>query len=180
MVITGPSGVGKGTVCQELRKKIPLQYSISCTTRQPRNGEQDGVHYYFLTNEQFREKINNNEFLEYAEVYNNFYGTPKKDIQLKLQKGEDVLLEIDSAGAMQIKSNFPQAIVVLLAPPSLEELENRLRGRNTDAEEVIRYRLSLAEKELSLAKNYNYVVTNREIQQSVNEIIHIIQNEKLK
>ena len=160
LVISGPSGAGKGTICNLLREKIDLGYSISITTRAPRKGEVDGVNYFFKTVDQAKEMIAKDELLEYAEVFGNYYGTPRKFVLDQLAEGKNVLLEIDIQGALQVKERYPEAVLVFIVPPSLEELERRLRGRGTDAEEVILKRLAGATHELSFAKEYKYLVVN--------------------
>ena len=159
-VISGPSGAGKGTICNLLREKIDLGYSISITTRAPRKGEVDGVNYFFKTVDEAKEMIAKGELLEYAEVFGNYYGTPRKFVLDQLAEGKNVLLEIDIQGALQVKERYPEAVLVFIVPPSLEELERRLRGRGTDAEEVILKRLAGATHELSFAKEYKYLVVN--------------------
>ena len=130
ILISGPSGTGKGTVCDLLRQKHPeISYSISATTRQPRPGEQDGVNYYFYTKEKFREMIDQGQLLEWAEVYGNFYGTPKQKVLDRLEAGEDILLEIDTQGALNVMKVMPEGLFIFLLPPSLEELAARLQGR---------------------------------------------------
>ena len=160
LVISGPSGAGKGTICNLLREKIDLGYSISITTRAPRKGEVDGVNYFFKTVDEAKEMIAKDELLEYAEVFGNYYGTPRKFVLDQLAEGKNVLLEIDIQGALQVKERYPEAVLVFIVPPSLEELERRLRGRGTDAEEVILKRLAGATHELSFAKEYKYLVVN--------------------
>ena len=140
-VLTGPSGVGKGTVLKEVRAHKPLFYSISATTRAPRAGEQDGVHYHFMTRETFRQLAEQGGFLEHAEFSGNCYGTPAAPVDEELQAGRDVLLEIEVQGAMQVKDIRPEAVRIFLAPPSFEELERRLIGRGTEEPEVIQRRL---------------------------------------
>ena len=138
ILISGPSGTGKGTVCDLLRQKHPeISYSISATTRQPRPGEQDGVNYYFYTKEKFREMIDQGQLLEWAEVYGNFYGTPKQKVLDRLEAGEDILLEIDTQGALNVMKVMPEGLFIFLLPPSLEELAARLKGRGTETEESL-------------------------------------------
>ena len=153
LVVSGPSGAGKGTICNLLREKLPeLAYSVSVTTRQPRPGEVDGQDYFFKTVPQVKDMIFRGELLEYAQVYGNYYGTPKPYVQKLLDEGKDVLLEIDIQGALQIKKVFPGGVFVFVVPPSLEELSARIYKRGTDREDVIRQRLAAATHELAYAK----------------------------
>lgn len=174
LVISGPSGAGKGTICNILREQIELGYSISITTRAPRPGEVDGVNYFFKTVEQAKEMIVNNELLEYAEVFGNYYGTPRKFVLDQLAEGKNVLLEIDIQGALQVKERYPEALLVFIAPPSMEELEKRLRGRGTDSEEVILRRLAGAEHEMSFAPQYNYTIVNDVAEQAAEKIKELV------
>lgn len=175
IVVSGPSGTGKGTICGELLKRHPeISYSISATTRAPREGEQNGVNYYFLQKAEFEQMIAAGELLEWAEVYGNYYGTPLKKIRERLAEGQDVLLEIDTQGALNVKEKMPEGILIFIVPPSLEELERRLRGRGTDAEESIVRRLAQAEKEIGLAKEYNYIVENDRVELALAKVEAII------
>lgn len=176
-VITGPSGVGKGTVLAEVRKQKDVYFSISATTRQPREGEQDGVHYFFLTREQFEQKIGENGFLEHAEFSGNCYGTPVAPVDAHLEQGKDVILEIEVQGAMQVHEIRPDAVRIFLAPPSYAELENRLTGRGTETEEAVRMRLETAKHELTLALQFDYVVVNHTVEQAVADVLAIMQAE---
>lgn len=175
IVISGPSGTGKGTVCQALMKECPnLHYSISVTTRQPRFGEQEGINYYFVNTDTFHEMIKNNELLEWAEVYGNYYGTPLSKVNEMLTQGKNVLLEIDTQGAMKVKETFSAGLFVFLLPPSLQELSDRIHKRGTDTEEVIAKRLSCAVNEVAYAKEYDYVLVNDNVQKAVNKIKAIL------
>ena len=178
ILISGPSGTGKGTVCDLLRQKHPeISYSISATTRQPRPGEQDGVNYYFYTKEKFREMIDQGQLLEWAEVYGNFYGTPKQKVLDRLEAGEDILLEIDTQGALNVMKVMPEGLFIFLLPPSLEELAARLKGRGTETEESLHRRLGAAVDEIKLATKYRYVVVNDKVEDAQETIANIIEAE---
>ena len=178
ILISGPSGTGKGTVCDLLRQKHPeISYSISATTRQPRPGEQDGVNYYFYTKEKFREMIDQGQLLEWAEVYGNFYGTPKQNVLDRLEAGEDILLEIDTQGALNVMKVMPEGLFIFLLPPSLEELAARLKGRGTETEESLHRRLGAAVDEIKLATKYRYVVVNDKGEDAEETIANIIEAE---
>ena len=179
IVLSGPSGAGKGTICQELLRSYPeLNYSISATTRAPREGEQNGVNYWFTSHEEFQKLIKNDQLLEWAEVYGNFYGTPCHQIAALLNCGKDVVLEIDTQGATQIKKKFPQGVCIYIAPPSLDELAKRIHKRGTDSLENIKTRLSSANVELKYVYNYDYVVVNDEVPSATKKIAAIIIAEK--
>ena len=178
ILISGPSGTGKGTVCDLLRQKHPeISYSISATTRQPRPGEQDGVNYYFYTKEKFREMIDQGQLLEWAEVYGNFYGTTKQKVLDRLDAGEDILLEIDTQGALNVMKVMPEGLFIFLLPPSLEELAARLKGRGTETEESLHRRLGAAVDEIKLATKYRYVVVNDKVEDAEETIANIIEAE---
>lgn len=178
ILISGPSGTGKGTVCDLLRQKHPeISYSISATTRQPRPGEQDGVNYYFYTKEKFQEMIDQGQLLEWAEVYGNFYGTPKQKVLDRLEAGEDILLEIDTQGALNVMKVMPEGLFIFLLPPSLEELVSRLKGRGTETEESLHRRLGAAVDEIKLATKYRYVVVNDKVEDAQETIAKIIEAE---
>lgn len=179
VVISGPSGAGKGTICKKLKEVMKdLKVSVSATTRGPRAGEVEGESYFFLKEEEFIKRINNDEFLEYAKVYGNFYGTPKKEVFKQLEDGNDIILEIDIQGALQVKKNYPRGVFIFILPPSLNELQNRIEGRGTDSKEVILRRMQCAYDELNYAFEYDYVVLNDEVESAVGKIIHIINAEK--
>ncbi len=181
IVLSGPSGAGKGTICSRLRAEMPnLTYSVSMTTRQPRVGEVEGVNYFFRDKEEFEELLKEDAFLEYAKVYDNYYGTPKKHVMDLLDQGKSVLLEIDIQGAMQVKERYSDAIFIYIVPPSLTELSARLRGRATDSEEVIDKRLSLACSELALAHRYDYIVVNDDLDEATKKTASILRAESCK
>ncbi len=176
-IISGPSGAGKGTLREKALDDIKnLVYSISCTTRKPREGEVDGVQYRFITHEKFKEDIAKNLFLEYAHVHADFYGTLKADVIKELDAGNDVLLEIDVQGALQVREKIPDAILIFIAPPSIQELEKRLRDRHTESEEALKLRLSNAAKELALKDKYDYVVINDDLERASDELRKIFGN----
>ena len=181
LVVSGPSGAGKGTICQLLREQLPdLGYSISVTTRQPRVGEVDGVNYFFKTVPQVKEMIANGELLEYAEVYGNYYGTPRKYVEDLLNTGHDVLLEIDIQGALQIKERFPEGVFVFIVPPSLDELSARIYKRGTDSEDVIKRRMASAAGELTYAQKYDYIIVNDIAQKAANKVLTIMEAERYR
>ena len=182
IVISGPSGCGKGTLCRELIKNNDnLVISTSATTRSPRNGEIDGVDYYFITKKEFEDKIKNNDFLEFAKVHHdNYYGTLKKKVLDNINKGIDVILEIDIEGALQINNTMPQAIFIFIMPPSMRELKRRLVERKTETKEQIIDRFKKAYQEINEASKYNYVVINDEIDKAVKKIESIILAEKCR
>lgn len=180
MVVSGPSGCGKGTVLAEILKSDKIFYSVSATTRSPRPGETDGVNYYFLTKEKFEEMIAGNEMLEYASFCGNYYGTPRKPVEDMLEKGCHVILEIEVQGAMKIKEKCPDAVFIFILPPSLKELRRRLEKRGTESEEIIEKRLGEAAGEISQAYKYDYAVVNGELSEAVNDLRSIIRAEELK
>ncbi|MCK9443513.1 MAG: guanylate kinase [Tissierellaceae bacterium] len=181
LIISGPAGTGKGTVCKELLKRnTNIIFSVSATTRGPRVGEIDGENYFFIDKEKFETMIGNDEFLEYAYVHTNYYGTPKKFVMEEINKGEIVLLEIDVQGAMQIKKNYSEAVFIFLLPPTMEELKNRIIKRGTESEEDINRRFENAFKELDFVGNYDYFVVNDIVEDAVSDIESIIKAEKLR
>jgi len=178
-VISGSSGVGKGTVLKGFMQKHPdFMLSISCTTRKPRDGEVDGVNYFFLTQDDFKNCIEQDKFLEWAEFAGNFYGTKKKYIQQCLADGMNVILEIETTGALKVKEKMPEAVLIFIAPPSLKDLEQRLRGRHTEDEETIQRRLHEVKKELECAKKYDYQVINDTVENAIASIEKIISGEQ--
>ncbi|RYG74112.1 guanylate kinase [Lentibacillus lipolyticus] len=177
-ILSGPSGVGKGTVRKELFKRADdLAYSISMTTRERRSGEKDGVDYFYKTNEEFEQLIADNQLLEHARFVNNYYGTPRKYVEDTLASGKDVFLEIEVQGAMQVKENFPEGVFIFLFPPSLEELKNRITGRGTESQDAVLKRLKEARGEIEMMDAYDYVVVNDDVGHAVTKIQSIIQSE---
>lgn len=178
IVMSGPSGVGKGTVRKEIFKdeSLNLAYSISMTTRNPRNGELDGVDYFFVSTEQFEENIQKDKFLEYTHFVGNYYGTPSDYVEKLRSEGKNVVLEIEIEGAKTVLSKVKDAVSIFLVPPSLEELEKRIRGRKTEPEEVIKERLQKAEKEIGYRGNYQYIVVNDDVLLAANKIKDIIKS----
>ena len=181
IVLSGPSGAGKGTICSNLRAEMPnLVYSVSMTTREPRVGEVEGKNYFFRSKDEFESLLAEDSFLEYAKVYDNYYGTPKQHVMDLLDDGKSVLLEIDIQGAMQVKERFSDAVFIYIVPPSLTELSARLHNRGTDAKEVIDKRLSLACSELALAHRYDYIVVNDDLQEASLKVASILRAEECK
>ena len=180
-IISGPSGVGKSTVLKALfQKRGNMYFSVSATTRGPREGEVDGVHYHFLSRETFKEWIEQDQFLEYAEFVENSYGTPKKYVYEAMEAGQDVILDIEVQGAILVKEKMPEVVRIYLAPPSWEELERRLRARGTDSEETIQKRLNRAKEEYKLAHTYDYFVINDSVENAVRELNAIMTAEHCK
>ncbi|CFX76941.1 Guanylate kinase/L-type calcium channel beta subunit [Syntrophomonas zehnderi OL-4] len=180
-VISGPSGVGKGTIKDLLLSRLTdVRLSISATTRPPREGEVAGRDYFFLDSQEFSAMINRGEFLEYAQVYTNMYGTPKRYVQDKLSQGYDVLLEIDIQGAMQVKTKMPQGVFIFIEPPSIDELAFRLSSRGKDSQESIAARLAASHAEMESLKYYDYVVVNDNLEDAVNKVHSIIIAERCR
>ncbi len=175
IIVSGPSGSGKSTVTKIVKDKLNIPLSISATTRNPRDGEIDGKDYFFLSKEEFKNKIDNDEFYEYAEVHGNYYGTLKKTIEENLDKGLNVILEIDVQGALIAKEKKKDAILVFFRTKDMDILEKRLRDRKTDSEEVIQTRLKNAETELKYEDKYNYTIINENLDDSIQELINIIE-----
>ena len=177
IIITGPSGVGKGTVVKELLdRNKDIWLSISATTRNPRIGEKDGENYYFISDEKFKDMIDKKEFLEWAQFAGNYYGTPLSTVNEKIEKGFIVLLEIEVEGAKQIKEKFPEALSIFLLPPSKAELEKRIRNRGTEKEEAIDRRLSRANYEIASSNQFDFVLTNHDVDETVKEVFKIIKS----
>ena len=181
IVLSGCSGVGKGTVQKVVMEKLPnLKFSVSATTRKPRQGEVDGVNYYFLSKDDFEKKLKNDEFLEHVKLFDNYYGTLYSEIDRNISQGNDMLLEIDTEGAMNVKKKRPEAVLIFILPPSVDCLCKRLVGRGTETAESIKLREAKIKDELKIAEKYDYVVVNDVVETCANEIINIIKAEKLK
>ena len=180
VVISGPSGAGKGTIVKRLLEICPeIKLSISATTRGPRNGERHGINYFFISKEEFKEMIDNDKFLEYAQAYDNYYGTPE-DYVCKWLKTNDVVLEIEMQGAMKIKKRAPDALLIFVAPPSLTELYERLKGRKSETPEQLKKRTDAARSEIDKAKDYDYIVVNDEIDIAAQKVKSIIEAHKCR
>lgn len=175
IIVSGPSGSGKSTVTKIVKDKLNIPLSISATTRNPRDGEIDGKDYFFLSKEEFKNKIANDEFYEYAEVHGNYYGTLKKTVEENLDKGLNVILEIDVQGALIAKEKKKDAVLVFFRTKDMDILEKRLRDRKTDSEEVIQTRLKNAETEMKYEDKYNYTIINENLDDSIQELIDIIE-----
>lgn len=181
IVVSGPSGAGKDTICQKLIKENSnIWMSVSMTTRKPRPLENDGVDYFFVSSEEFENKINDNTFLEYASYNDNYYGTPKDKVEEKLNEGKDVILVIDINGAINIKKIIPSALFIFIMPPDMETLKNRLIGRKTESKDKVVQRFITAYNEVNNYKKYNYVVVNDKVEDAVNKVKSIIQSEKCR
>lgn len=176
-VISGCSGVGKGTVINKfMERNKDFILSVSCTTRNPRPGEVDGVNYFFLSKEEFEQNIAQNKFLEHACFAGNYYGTKKKYVKQKFDEGFNIILEIETQGALQVKEKMPEAVLIFIAPPSVEELEHRLRGRHTEDEETIKKRLAQVKTELERSQKYDFIVINDDVERAVEEIEKIVKD----
>ncbi len=174
-VISGSSGVGKGTLLKKLIEKNPkLEVSISATTRQPRPGEIDGVNYFFTDKNEFLKEVENGDFLEWAEFNGNYYGTKQAWVERNLNKGRNLILEIETKGALQIKNKMPDSVLIFIMPPSIEELEHRLRGRNTEDEKTIQGRLHEVRREIECSKNYDYTIVNDDLEKALIELEKVI------
>jgi len=174
-IISGSSGVGKGTVLKAVLAKRPdLKVSISCTTRKKREGEVHGVNYFYITDEEFKQSIENDEFLEWAEFSGHYYGTKKAFVEECLANDEHVILEIETQGALKVKTKMPEAVMIFIVPPSYEELESRLRGRKTETEEAIKKRLEFVQFEQENSKQYDYIVVNDVVQRAADQILELI------
>ncbi|WP_173916533.1 guanylate kinase [Halobacillus sp. Marseille-Q1614] len=180
-ILSGPSGVGKGTVRKALfEQSTDLKYSISMTTRKPREGEQDGIDYFFKTREEFEKLIEEGQLIEHAEYVGNYYGTPKQYVQQTLDEGKDVFLEIEVQGALKVRENFPEGVFIFLIPPSLEELKDRIVNRGTETEEKVKNRLLAAKEEIEMMDAYDYVVVNDQVDSAVSKVQSIVLSEHCK
>lgn len=179
MIISGPSGSGKGTVVDELLKNDKFALSISATTRNPRPGEIDGKHYFFKTKDEFKNLIEENMLLEWACFCDNYYGTPLKYVTERLDEGKNVVLEIEVQGALQVKEKYPEAVLVFLIPPTIDELRRRLTNRGTETDEVIEKRIARAGEEIELIDRYDYVVINENVEEAKEDILKIVCAEKM-
>ncbi len=181
IVFSGPSGAGKDTILFDvLEKDKSLQKSVSLTTREKRNEEKEGVDYFFTSLKEFKDKLDNGEILEYAQYGQNFYGTPKAPVDKWLNEGKTVILKIEVQGAANIKELYPESVSIFLLPPSIKELEKRLRARDTDKEDDILRRMTIAEDEFRRSVNYDYIVINNKVDEAVNDVLSIIRAEQLK
>ena len=180
-VVSAPSGAGKTTLCHEMRLRLPdLAYSVSCTTRAPRAGERDGTDFRFVTEDEFRAMLARNEFAEWATVHGHLYGTPAASLEAALRGGNDVLLDIDTQGAAQLRTRYPEAVLVFIVAPSMAELEQRLRERRSDAETEIARRLQRARDEVKLWRRYDYLIVNRDVKEAMEQLASIIQAERCR
>ena len=178
-VVSAPSGAGKTTLCYEMRARLPdLAYSISCTTRAPRAGERDGVDFRFVSEARFRTMLDRGQFAEWATVHGNLYGTPAGPLEAALGDGKDVLLDIDTQGAAQLRARYPEAVLVFIVAPSMADLEQRLRERRSDAEQEIERRLQRARDEVKLWRRYDYLIVNRDVKEAMEQLASIIQAER--
>ena len=181
IVLSGPSGAGKGTICKALLEKSNnLFLSVSATTRTPREGEVDGVNYYFISREEFKSRISVDGFIEYAEVYGNFYGTPEANVEQMLEDGKDVILEIDIQGALKVKEKVKNGVFIFILPPSMEELKARIIKRGSETEESLMTRFKSAYQEINYVSKYNYAVVNDTVDKAIEKIESIIQAEKCR
>jgi guanylate kinase len=180
-VISGPSGVGKGTIKDALLLKLQdIKLSISATTRSMREGEVEGRDYFYLSPEEFSDKLENDEFLEYAPVYSNMYGTPKEYVMENIQRGYDVLLEIDIQGALKVKEKMPEGVFIFIQPPSVESLEQRINGRGKDSPDSVQTRLAACQGEMAMVIHYDYLVINDKLDEAVNKVLSIIIAERCR
>lgn len=181
VVLSGPSGTGKGTLMGLVKKKLEgVRFSVSATTRNPRKGEIEGKDYFYKSKDEFMKMIENDEFIEWVNYCNNYYGTPVQFVSDCIDNGENVLLEIEVEGAQKVQSIFPESVLIFVIPPSLEELKRRIKGRGTESEEVINARLQRAIEELKLASSYDYIIVNDKLDKAFKDIQNVVYAERLK
>ena len=181
IVISGPSGAGKGTICKALlEREDNLYISVSATTRSPREGEVHGVNYYFLTKEEFKKKVDNNEFLEWAEVHGNYYGTPKFNVEEMINEGKNIILEIDVQGALNVKKNCEDGVFIFILPPTMEELKRRIIARGSETPESLIKRFKTAYEEINYISKYNYAVINDDLEEAVQKVQNILYAENCR
>ena len=180
IVLSGPSGCGKGTMIEQILKDGGYMVSVSATTRAPRTGETNGVNYHFLSREEFEQRIAGNGLLEYAEYCGNYYGTPRREVEAALAEGRNVILEIEVQGALQVKKRFPEAVLIFTIPPSIDELRRRLHKRGTETEDVIEKRIARALDELPIAKQYDYIILNDALEDAVRDFFAVMRAESLR
>lgn len=181
IVISGPSGAGKGTICKSfLERNKEVALSVSATTRDPRKGEVDGINYHFVSKDEFKNRIEEDDFLEYAEVYDNFYGTPRSNVEELLESGRDVILEIDIQGALKVKENASDGVFVFILPPSMSELRQRIINRGSETKESLMKRFKSAYQEINFLSKYNYAVVNDKVDVAVEKLEAIIAAEKCR
>ena len=173
-VVSGPSGVGKGTICNRILEEADIEFSVSMTTRAPRTGEVDGESYYFVEIEEFKKNIEEGGFLEYAQVYGNYYGTPLKQTMELIEAGKDVLLDIDIQGALNVKKSYPKGVFIFILPPSMTELRKRITGRGSETEETLKVRMGETLKEVSYVDKYDYCVVNGDLDEAVHRVKAIL------
>lgn len=179
IVVTGPSAVGKGTICRALLQEAPdVRFSVSCTTRPARPGEQNGREYFFVTHEEFRHKIDHGELLEWAEVYGNYYGTPRAYVEEVTNNGQDIILDIDRVGARAVREHYPGAVSVFVIPPSMEALRQRIAARGTETAESVQRRLDEAPRWIAEGLQYDYVIVNDNLMTAVRQLRSVIEAEK--
>lgn len=180
IVFSAPSGCGKGTMLEQILKNEDFCVSVSATTRSPREGEIDGVNYYFISKDEFVSRISDGKFLEYAEYCGNFYGTPMDKVNEMLERGKNVILEIEVQGAIKVMNKRPDALSIFIAPPSINELRRRLHKRGTETEEVIEQRVAQASNEVALAARYDYIIVNDALEDAVDDFFHVVRAEQLR